>query len=741
LSWKVFNFAGCEIFLNTQPFKMSKISCLLAWALFPACIVAQVVSVQSARTYPLGAVVTVRGVVTSGAELGKIRYLQDATAGIAAYPGTGSATGFEAAVSLGDSVEVTGTLVDYQGLLEISPISAYTVVATDVPIPAPKILQLSEISGDYESQLVGFECVAFAAGGGVFSGSGAYSVADGDGNTAKVFLRANHPLLGEDIPGTPVFLTALLTTFNGYQLLPRTTDDFSESICFYYVDQPQQSEIAESGFLVTWQTNHGAVSSIRYGTTPALGMEVPVAGVATGNSLALTGLQPGTIYWVQVKSTYNGSEIFSESRPFATQSTSSGQIKVFFNHALDPSFANGFTPEGQSSAAVVAETIDRINGAQQSLDVAMYNNNRTDITNALKNASARGVRIRYVAALDASNTALQPIPAFPVLLGNTEALMHDKFMVVDANLPHQSWVMSGSLNWTNQNINTDFNNTLFIQDQSLARAYTLEFEEMWGGQDVQPNPLNSRFGSAKRDNTPHHFVVGGHAVDSWFSPSDRTTAHIVENVYTAEMEMLFATFSFTKDEIGDAVVDIFSNNIPVRGMIENISDPGVEIDYLNSVGIDCRPHAITGDLHHKYAVIDANGSDPKVITGSHNWSVSAETANDENTLVLHDERLASLFKAEFEKRWQENAVSIASVEQPVVQISPNPVIDYFTLQNTDAVVQQWEVQDMLGRVVAAGIPDEATLRVSVGVASLKPGHYVAFIRTLYDVRALPFQKI
>jgi phosphatidylserine/phosphatidylglycerophosphate/cardiolipin synthase-like enzyme len=236
-------------------------------------------------------------------------------------------------------------------------------------------------------------------------------------------------------------------------------------------------------------------------------------------------------------------------------------------------------------------------------------------------------------------------------------------------------------------------------------------------------------------------VVGGHAVDSWFSPSDRTTAHIVENVYTAEMEILFATFSFTKDEIGDAVVDIFSNNIPVRGMIENISDPGVEIDYLNSVGIDCRPHAITGDLHHKYAVIDANGSDPKVITGSHNWSVSAETANDENTLVLHDERLASLFKAEFEKRWQENAVSIASVEQPVVQISPNPVIDYFTLQNTDAVVQQWEVQDMLGRVVAAGIPDEATLRVSVGVASLKPGHYVAFIRTLYDVRALPFQKI
>jgi hypothetical protein len=42
------------------------------------------------------------------------------------------------------------------------------------------------------------------------------------------------------------------------------------------------------------------------------------------------------------------------------------------------------------------------------------------------------------------------------------------------------------MNWTNTNINNDLNNLLFIQDQSLARAYTLELEEMWGSAGDTP---------------------------------------------------------------------------------------------------------------------------------------------------------------------------------------------------------------------------------------------------------------
>ncbi len=36
-----------------------------------------------------------------------------------------------------------------------------------------------------------------------------------------------------------------------------------------------------------------------------------------------------------------------------------------------------------------------------------------------------------------------------------------------------------------------------------------------------------------------------------------------------------------------------------------------------------------------------------VITGSHNWSSSAENVNDENTVIVHDPRVANLYHQEF----------------------------------------------------------------------------------------------
>lgn len=700
---------------------------------------AQTTTIAAARSMPVGSTVTVAGIVINGSELGKIRYLQDGTAGLAAYPGSGSAPGFEAAVSLGDSILVSGTLVSYHGLLEITPITSYTVLAQNLPQPTPKVLTLSDISEQYEGQLVGFECVVFSDGGGNFS-TGTYEVMDADGQTGKVYISSTHPLQGENIPGTPVFLTTILSEYDDYQLLPRTTDDFSGTLCFYFEQFPEQSAITTTGFDVSWSTNLTGAAKIHYGTTPALGTTQIVPGTASAGTFSLTGLQPGTVYWVQVETVHNGNILRSPPTPFATQSLSSGQIKVFFNHSINPDYANGFTPDGVSNAAVVAETIARINAAQQTLDVAMYNNNRSDITNAIKDAYARGVRVRYVAALDASSTALNPPPAFPVLYGNSEAIMHDKVLVIDADLPDKAWVMSGSLNWTNQNINTDFNNTLFIQDQSLARAYRVEFEEMWGSETALPNEQNSRFGSNKRDNTPHHFIIGGRRVDSWFSPSDRTTDRIVETIYGASEEIRFAAFSFTKNEIGDALVDAFSNQVSVSGMIENISDPGAEINYLVSAGIDCRPHPTTGELHHKYGVFDASGADPVVLTGSHNWTFAAETVNDENTLIIHDQRLASLYRAEWQQRWQENSLSASAPNNSAVHIFPNPAADQVDVQWTGSA-SAISIKNLLGQTVYTRQLESETSGSTLKISFLTPGPYIILLQTQHEFTAIPFQKI
>ena len=61
--------------------------------------------IANARTQSIGASVTISGIVTNGDELGPVRYIEDATAGIAVYDPT-NLTG----VDRGDSITVTGNL-------------------------------------------------------------------------------------------------------------------------------------------------------------------------------------------------------------------------------------------------------------------------------------------------------------------------------------------------------------------------------------------------------------------------------------------------------------------------------------------------------------------------------------------------------------------------------------------------------------------------------------------------------
>ena len=54
---------------------------------------------------------------------------------------------------------------------------------------------------------------------------------------------------------------------------------------------------------------------------------------------------------------------------------------------------------------------------------------------------------------------------------------------------------------------------------------------------------------------------------------------------------------------------------------------------------------------NRVALIDVEGSDPVVILGSYNWTDSGAYDNDENTLIIHDDRLAQAYYAEWQRLW------------------------------------------------------------------------------------------
>jgi len=220
---------------------------------------------------------------------------------------------------------------------------------------------------------------------------------------------------------------------------------------------------------------------------------------------------------------------------------------------------------------------------------------------------------------------------------------------------------------------TDYNNMIIIQDQAIAKCFTLEFEEMFGSTGLMPNTSLAKFGAAKEDNTPHNFIVGGNPMEVYFSPSDQTTSYIIDAMDATDYSLYFCILAFTKDEIRDAVKAAHDGfQVDVKGAIETTSGSGTEYDTLVAYGVDVQSHAgVSNVLHHKYAIIDQGvaGADPMVFTGSHNWSSSAESKNDENTVFVHNQEVANQYYQEFMARYCELATCGGGPLAPVALFS------------------------------------------------------------------------
>jgi len=672
------------------------------------------IDIDVVRGMSIGSEVTIEGVATNGSELGIIRYIQDATGAIPAYSGAGSAPDFPENVSRGDLVQVTGLLKDYNGLLEIDPISNYTVISNGNPLPEPLAVTPAGVNEENEAKLLRVENVIFDAGGGIFS-VGNYAITEnGGGAAAEVRVNSGSPFVGTPIPQASVNVIGLSSEFNGnYQLLMRDEDDLEIADDFYITVVPKQTDITASTVIIDWETSEAGNSNLRYGTTIDMANEIINSNSTSNHSVEITDLEPAEFYYVQAFSNNGSTTVSSLPALYSTASNSTGAIKIYFNHEVDGSFSTGESPTNVTGTAIEAAIINRINAATTSIDCSIYNINRKTIVAALSNAHNNGVIVRYVTDLGTANLALSdPAPTFPVVKGNTEGLMHNKFFVFDADSQNDSWVITGSTNMTANNIADDYNNLVLIQDNAIAKAYTLEFEEMWGADTPEPNYFNVKFGPDKTNNTPHLFNVNGIMVESYFSPSDNTGLAIVNAVETADTDLQFALLSFTYNQLGAIVLSEHNSPTNVRGIMENINDQGSEFNFLQSNGVNILAHDNPLSLHHKYAIIDATNpeSDPQVVAGSHNWSGGADTNSDENTLIFHDATMANIFLQEFEARWCEvnsgsNCTTTAIEEINEIAdfeatLSPNPAVDYTNINmnletTSDMVLSIWSVNGKL----------------------------------------------
>lgn len=714
----------------------------------------------------LGMEVTVSGIVTNGSEFGIIRYFQDETAGLAAYGDNVEG------IKRGDSVTITGTLKDYRNLLEIDPVVSVTVHSSNYELPAPKILSVEEIGEDYEGQLVQINDAEFVDAGGTFSGNTNYDFLAG-GQTAELRINSNSPLVGEVIPAGKFNLVAICSQFsynendtrNGYQLLPRDLNDFISAEPLNFTSPVQVIEITQTSFSLAWSTDVFASSEVRFGSSPDKSTWQYLKNQSATDSdedflheITISGFEPASIVHAEAFSVLESDTAFSTAGVYATKSNSSGNFNIYFNTPVSEDTWNlltintdEFNKSGQANKNMAEDplyigramedtVIAYINRAKESIDFCIYNINNSGLSNvseALNDALSRGVQVRFITDGSTNHNGTDDLlPEIPVLERpeiQNGGIMHNKFAIFDANSedPNLPWVWTGSLNLTYDQVNTDAQNIIFIQDQSLAKAYEIEFEEMWGSAGAQPNASNAKFGDEKSDNTPHHFVIGDIWMESYFSPSDNTNQKIIDAINTANNDLHVETMLITRSDLALAIKNASDRGTNVHVVTNYVNDNSEAVNNILSQlpeGKFIFDDAANGILHHKTAIIDArlSISDPQVITGSHNWSNSANDRNDENTLIIHDWEIANKYLQQFAYRFTENGgnlfLTARDVELSKTKVFPNPVSENLMIRSEESI-ENIQLYDLSG-IKIKEVNSLSEFEFTMDMTNYHPGIYI-----------------
>lgn len=308
--------------------------------------------------------------------------------------------------------------------------------------------------------------------------------------------------------------------------------------------------------------------------------------------------------------------------------------------------------------------VNQINNVQATLDIAAFEWKNACITRAVLAAAGRGVQVRMVVddehVLDENEeyVLLSEVSPFQWIIDaslpfkpddSRSRLMHNKFMIFDGQI-----VLTGSMNFTPRGTYTNNNNLVVLRSRRAAQAYQVEFNEMYEQEVFGPRndtPNNERF---NQDGVPIRIL---------FSPDDNVVGALIDAIESADSHVRFMTFSFTRDDVGAALLERAGDGIDISGIFEvrGSETEFSEMPALFCAGLNVRQDGNGQTFHHKVFIID----DHTVLTGSFNISDNATESNDENLLVIEDRDFAAQYLAEFERVMAESrAVDPADIECP-----------------------------------------------------------------------------
>ena len=138
----------------------------------------------------------------------------------------------------------------------------------------------------------------------------------------------------------------------------------------------------------------------------------------------------------------------------------------------------------------------------------------------------------------------------------------------------------------------------------------------------------------------------------YFSPNGHIKNRIVDEINNSKNSIDIAVFNFTSYGIKSALKKALKRGVQIRiitdqgesddihSVIGSLLEDGFKIKILKGAGKN-------GLMHNKFAIFDRQ----LLLTGSYNWTETAEHYNYENALFLSDKSVIKEYIGEFDSLW------------------------------------------------------------------------------------------
>lgn len=250
-------------------------------------------------------------------------------------------------------------------------------------------------------------------------------------------------------------------------------------------------------------------------------------------------------------------------------------------------------------------------------------------------------------------------------------LQHNKSIIVDGDTTKIA--IGGSTNFSWRGLYVQNNNAVALQGDNAVKIFSEAFDNIWNNAN-DPAGFETTPSSTWTD-------LGFKDVDAQvtFSPhnaKNATLQGIATDIDSAQSSLLYSlaflyeTPGVIRNAIEKVVGATNSDNNGGGVVVYGLSDKsvgGLDVQWPDGNPPVAFPAALTGSsgggdlpppfaaeatggagtrLHHKFVVIDFNQPTARVYTGSHNFSVAADTKNAENLFLIRDQRVAVSYAIE-----------------------------------------------------------------------------------------------